>query len=107
MGPVRYATMGFLAQSLKAFSQACRYVLDGTLHEVFLEHCRCGTTPFFEVRTTLPISALGLSKKGVLAVSDLFDTHLLPIPALLAQLGPAWQTDYNSLLLVVRSVTGI
>ena len=87
LGPVPYATMGFLAHSLEAFSQARQYVLDGML---------LGTTPdalplwhsaIFGNADNLIYYCPRLIKRGILTISHLLDSQQQPKDQLLSQMG--------------------
>ena len=95
LGPVPYSTMGFLAQSLKSYSQARRYIIDG-LPEVNIRAFPLWHSAIFRNSENLTYYCQALIRKGVLCISDLFDQQFTPHRDLLPKVGITWHSIYAS-----------
>ena len=104
LGPVPYASMGFLAQSLKSFSQARRYVLDGMLPGTTSDALPLWHSAIFRNADNLTYYCPRLIKRGILTVKDLFDTTAQPKAKLLSMMRQTWQAVYPASLLTFQGL---
>ena len=73
LGPIPYSTMNFLALSLKSYSQATRYCLEGPPHNSSVKDFPLWHSTIFQHVEHLTYYCLALIRKGVLKIGDLFD----------------------------------
>ena len=95
LGPVPYATMGFLAHSLKAFSHARRYDMDGVLPDPCIMDVPLWHGAIFRNAGNLTCHCPRLIKKGDFTLSNLFDVNICPSPSLPSPIGPTWRVVYQ------------
>ena len=96
LGPVPYSTMGFLAQSVKSYSQARRYIIDGAPEGVNIGDFPLWHSAIFRNSDSLTYYCPALIRKGVLCISDLFDSDFRPPQALLPKIGITWREVYTT-----------
>ena len=95
-GPVPYSTMGFLAQSLKSYSQARRYVIDGPPEGANIKELPLWHSAIFRNSDHLTYYCPALIRKGVMCIAYLFDMNVSPRQDLLPKIGITWQDVYSS-----------
>ena len=86
--------MGYLARSLKAASQARRYVCEGLSSCTHSDSLPLWHSAVFQKGNQLTYYCPSLMKRGVLTVGDLFDCTGAPTPRLLGSIGDTWQAVY-------------
>ena len=96
LGPIPYSTMGFLAQSLKSYSQARHYVIDGAPEGANNRELPLWHSAIFRNSDNLTYYCPALIRKGVMCISDLFDTNFCPHQDLLPKIGITWREVYTS-----------
>jgi hypothetical protein len=96
LGPVPYSTMGFLAQSLKSYSQTRRYVIDGAPEGANIREFPLWHSAIFRNSDNLTYYCPALIRKGVMCISDLFDMSFCPRQELLPKIGITRREVYAS-----------
>ena len=94
LGPAPYSTMGFLAQSLKSYSQARRHVIDGPPEGANIKKLPLWHSAIFRNSDHLTYYCPTLVRKGVLCISDLFGTNFYPRQDLLPKTVITWREVY-------------
>ena len=104
LGPIPFASMGFLAPSLKSSSQARRYVLDGMLPGTTSDALPLWHSAIFRNADNLTYYCPRLIERGILTVKHLFDTTAQPKAKLLSMMGQTWQAVYPASLLTFQGL---
>ena len=95
LGPVPYKTFGYLAYSLKSFSIARRYILDGLADPTAQGQLPLWHSAVFKNAKQLTYYCPVLIKKSILTVQDLYGLDGR-IPAhLLSKIAPTWKVVYE------------
>ena len=88
--------MGFLAQSLKSYSQARRYVIDGAPKGANIRGFPVWHSTIFRNSDNLTYYCFALIRKGVMCISDLFDANFCACQDPLLKIGITWREVYTS-----------
>ena len=94
LGPVPHKTFGYLAYSLKSFSIARRYILDGLADPTAQGQLPLWHSAVFKNAEHLTYYCPALIKKNILTTQDLYDVRGR-IPAhLFSEIAPTWKLIY-------------
>ena len=89
---------GFLAQSLKSYSQARRYVIDGAPEGANIRDYPLWHSAIFRNSDNLTYYCPAQIRKGVMCISDLFGANFCPRQDLLPKIGITWREVYTSFI---------
>ena len=95
LGPIPYKTFDYLSFSVKSFSIARRYVLDGLADQSAIGQLPLWHSAVFKNESHLTYYSPKLISMSILTIADLFDEHMLPRADLLKHIGPTWQALYR------------
>ena len=87
---------GLLAQSLKSYSQARHYLIDGAPEGANITELPLWHSAIFRNLDNLTYYCPALIRIGVMCISDLFDTDFCPRQGLLPKIGITWREVYTS-----------
>ena len=93
-GPVFHN--GVPSQSLKSYSQARRYIIDGALEGANIRDFPLWHLAIFRNSDNLTYYCPALIRKGVMCIADLFDANFFPRQDLLPKIGITWRGVYAS-----------
>ena len=96
LGPVPYKTFGYLSCSLKSFSIARRYIVDGIADTSARGLLPLWYSAVFKNEKHLTYYCPALIQKGILMVKDLYDDDGRIKPSLLSKIAPTWKQIYET-----------
>mmetsp|Transcript_101824 Transcript_101824/g.175762 ORF Transcript_101824/g.175762 Transcript_101824/m.175762 type:complete len:396 (-) Transcript_101824:142-1329(-) len=95
LGLVPSSTFGFTAYSLKAFSRARQYMLDGPGKSIDCSNMPVWHNAAFKNNNSNTYYCPKLTREGILTVGQVFTANHVPKEDLLVQLAPTWQQVYQ------------
>ena len=95
LGPIPYNTMGYLARSRKAASQAWRFLCEGLSTCTPVESLPLWHSAMFQKGSHLTYYCPALIRTGILTVGGMYDASGNPIDGHIRKIGSTWKSVYQ------------